>query len=68
MSESDAGVRIALRVLTAILDHVQPAPADVEELRRLSPKDADDPIDLLAYKVVQNALAERAKEKGTSSD
>ena len=29
----------------------------------LSPKDADGPLDLLACKVVQNALAERAKAR-----
>ena len=56
-------MRTALRVLTNILDHVEPDPADVEELRRLSPKDADGPIDLLACKVVQNALAERRQSK-----
>ena len=56
-------MRTALRVLTNILDHVEPDPADVEELRRLSPKDADDPIDLLACKVVQNAVAERRQGK-----
>lgn len=63
MSETDAAMRTALRVLTAILDHVEPAPGDVEELRRLCPKDADDPLDLLACKVVQNALAERRQSK-----
>lgn len=56
-------MRTALRVLTDILDHVQPDPADVEELRRLSPKDADGPLDLLACKVVQDAVAERRQNK-----
>lgn len=65
MSESQAAMRTALRVLTAILDEAEPALSDVEELRRLSPNDADDPVDVLACKVVHNALGERAKARGT---
>lgn len=42
---------------------VRPAPSDVEELRRLSPNDADEPIDLLTCEVVQNALTERRQSK-----
>jgi len=49
-----------LRVVTAIMDKVEPSPSDADELRRFAPKHANDPLDLLACKAVQKALAEEA--------
>jgi hypothetical protein len=48
----------ALRVLSAISEHKPPAPADVEELERLSSQDG--PLDEMACDVVAQVLKQRA--------
>jgi hypothetical protein len=45
----------ALRVLTAVVDHRDPATADVHELRLFVPLSDDTPPDELAREVVQLA-------------
>jgi hypothetical protein len=46
----------ALRVLKAILEKRDPAPADVDELRRRAPQSFNAPLDELARDVVQQAV------------
>ena len=51
----------ALRVLSAISAHQDPAPADVQELKRLSPATPENaPLDEIACDVVAQALKQRA--------
>jgi len=45
----------ALRLLCAIIDHREPSPADVQELRLLNPR-RDAPLDEIACEVVAQAL------------
>jgi len=61
-----AAMQVALRVLTAINERHNPAPEDLEELRRLLPE-IDLPSDELACKVVQDALAIRRHERERKS-
>ena len=50
----------ALRVLAAINERHDPAPADAEELRRLAPGLTEEPLDELACDIIQQALIQRA--------
>jgi len=51
-----AALKTGMRVLTAISDRVNPAPADLEELLRFTPECSALPIDELACEVVQRAI------------
>lgn len=57
----------ALRVLKAILEKHDPAPADVAELRRLAPSLSDAPLDELACDVIQRALKGREAARAAVS-
>lgn len=64
MPQNIAALKISLRVLTAIMDRVDPVPEDLKELRDFAPEYANLPDDDLACAVVQRALATRAKLTG----
>jgi len=51
----------ALRVLTAITEHRNPEPADLEELHRLLPNRPELSDDELACEVIKRALRQRSK-------
>ena len=53
-------LKTTLRVLTAISDHREPSPADVEALRRYAPGLSEAPIDEVVCDVIQHALRRRA--------
>ena len=57
----DSAMQTALRVLAAILEQTEPNGADVVELRRIAPIDANLPVDELACQVVNAAVEERKK-------
>ena len=61
MQQLVAAIQVALRVLTAITEGRNPAPQDVEALKRLAPTVQYKSIDELACTVVQDALKHRAK-------
>jgi hypothetical protein len=69
MESSLAAMRIALRVLAPITAHEAPAPADVQELRRLAPapSDADAPLDEIACEVIVRVLQNRALARKETS-
>jgi len=51
-----SAIELALRVLTAFNEHLEPEPADLEQLRRLAPEWAHRPADLLASEVILRAI------------
>ena len=53
-------MEVALRVLQAITRRHNPEPADIAELKRLSPLLLDAPADEMACDVIQQALKRRA--------
>ena len=57
--EDLAPLELAVRVLTAIIEHFKPDSSDVEKLRRFAPLLADRPIDELACDVVYAELKRR---------
>lgn len=59
MLYTSTALKTALRVLSALIDLKRPDPADVSELRRLAPHDADKPIDEPACEVIQKAVRTR---------
>jgi hypothetical protein len=59
MQESLDAMRLAMRVLTAVSERQQPAPADVEALRALAPSVANLPPDEIACEVIQQSLKRR---------
>ena len=61
MQTGIAAMTVALRVLTAVTERREPAVKDLEELRRLAPLLADQPIDELACDVIQQASRQRAE-------
>jgi hypothetical protein len=61
MQQSLNAMTIALRVLTALTEHQQPDPNDVDELRRLTPLSADADLDELACDVIHRALKHRTE-------
>jgi hypothetical protein len=56
MPKNIVEMRIALRVLSAVMDHHEPDPADVAELHRLAPFHPEEPIDEMACEVIQSEL------------
>lgn len=56
---SDA-MRIALRVLTPVIDGKESNQQDIDALRRFTPLLADGPADELAREVIQQAMREHA--------
>jgi hypothetical protein len=67
MENDPAVIKMALRVLTAIMEHCPPDAADVKELRRFAPLDADVPVDELACEVVHEVLTRRAQRSGVGA-
>ena len=61
--EDLAALKVAVRVLTAILEHYKPNSSDVEKLRRFAPLLADRPIDELACEVVHAELKRREEKR-----
>ena len=57
--EGRAALELAVRVLTAIIEHSKPASSDVEKLRRFAPLLANRPIDELARDVVYAEVKRR---------
>ena len=57
--EDLAPLELAVRVLTAIIEHFKPDSSDVEKLRRFAPLLPDRPIDDLACDVVYAELKRR---------
>jgi hypothetical protein len=56
----------ALRVLKFAIEREQPNPADIQELRRVAPLQADLPIDDLARVVIEQAIKRQrdARKRG----
>jgi hypothetical protein len=54
MQTTPNAVRTAVRVLNALAVEREPEPADVDELRRLAPRLAATPVDMLAWEVIQH--------------
>jgi hypothetical protein len=61
MEQSTAALAVALRVLTAVNQKRHPDESDVTELRRLAPLFANEPLDVLACEVIQQALKRRSE-------
>jgi hypothetical protein len=57
VSDEFAAMETALRVLTAILDRVEPGSTDIEELQRIAPDCSDFPLDRLAREVVKRIVS-----------
>ena len=58
----------ALRVLSAITEHCEPDPADVQEVKRLSPlMPPDTPLDEIACALVSQALKQRATTRAKAT-
>jgi len=57
--EDLAALKLAVRVLTAVIGHHRPDSRDVEELYRFAPLLANLPIDELACEVVHRELKRR---------
>jgi len=55
-------VRIALRVLIAIVEGERPSHSDIEALKKFAPLAVDHPADELARDVLQQALRRRSHE------
>ena len=62
MRQYMAAMKIALRVLTAVMEQQDPDSSDIEELRRFAPECADRSLDSLACEVIHKAL-EKAKAR-----
>ena len=54
-------LEVGLRVLTAVNEHKNPDPMDVEKLRLLAPEWADRPVDELACEVIGRTMKQRSK-------
>ncbi|HKE20917.1 MAG TPA: hypothetical protein VKB88_00925 [Bryobacteraceae bacterium] len=63
MGESLAAIDVALRVLTAVMEHGQPDPGDVQELRRLTPVEDYSSVDNMACTVIFETLKRRRFER-----
>ena len=61
--EDLAALILAVRILTATIEHYAPDSRDVEELRRFAPLLADLPIDELACEVVYAELKRREEKR-----
>ena len=68
MQKSLDAMKLALRVLTALIQNQHPVADEVAALRELSgPKLQGMPIDELACEVIQEALRHRAAARGADS-
>jgi len=61
--EDLAALKVAVRVLTAIIEHSKPDSSDVEKLHRFAPLLADRPIDELACEAVHAELKRREEKR-----
>ena len=59
MQQGIDAMTVALRVLTAMTKGKTPEPTDVEELKRLAPLLADQPLDELCCDIIQQAVKRR---------
>jgi hypothetical protein len=61
MQDNDDAMRTALRVISAICEHFEPAPADLEELRRIAPELAALSPEKLANAIIRSIVEKRQK-------
>jgi hypothetical protein len=66
--ESLAAIDVALRVLTAVMEHGQPAASDVQELRRLTPAEDYLSVDDMARRVIFENVKRRLQRSLTGAD
>jgi hypothetical protein len=65
--DRDADLKLALRVLSAIVEKREPDPKDVKGLRNIAPANAGTwPLDEMACEVIKQARKRRARAVGKS--
>jgi hypothetical protein len=63
MEPSKAAMKAALRVLTALSEHHEPDPSDVDELQWYAPAARKRPIDELVCDAIQRAMVDRQERR-----
>jgi hypothetical protein len=61
MKGTNEALKIAVRVLGALSDHVSPEPTDIAALKGFAPLLAAAPVDELACEVIQQSLRRRTE-------
>jgi len=67
MEQAVETLRLALRVLMAIIDRRCPEPHDVAALQRLAPSGEPTPLDELACDLIQKAVQQRATARAAGA-
>jgi hypothetical protein len=63
LEDRPAAMRVALRVLTAVCDRIDPNPEDLDELKRIAPEFASLPAERLANAIIREIVEKRQEDR-----